>query len=221
MFDDLGHAKVDLNRDDQKGYPEIIYGKSKTSEQILDIIESLLAHDRPILATRVNEEKWTDLKDHLPDHTHYDESSQVLTIGSCPQLEKGKICILSAGTSDYPVAQEAKLTAQWMGCTIQDIHDVGVAGIHRLLAYEEELRQANVVIVVAGMEGALPSVVSGLIQAPVLAVPTSVGYGANLEGLTTMLAMLTSCSSGISVVNINNGFGAAYQAALILRQLNQ
>ena len=220
MFDNLGESKVDIDRDHLKGYPEIVYGLHKTAGQIARVMQSLLDHDKPVLVTRVAKEKWEAIGADFPQ-ADYQEAAQTITIGQCEKIPHGKMVILNAGTSDFPVSEEARVTAEWMGCQVTCIYDVGVAGIHRLLSYQEEIRQANVLVVVAGMEGALPSVVSGLVEAPVIAVPTSVGYGANLEGITTLLAMITSCSSGISVVNIDNGFGGAYQGALFLKQISQ
>lgn len=220
LFDDLGFSKVDLSRSKIKGFPEIIYGEHKTAEQIFEIAQSLIKNHQRVLITKLAEDKWQLLKEKLPEGV-YDRVAEVYTYGQCAQMPTGSLAILSAGTADYFVTQEAKMTAEWMGVKVNCIQDVGVAGLERLLAYVDEIRQASVVVVIAGMEGALPSVVSGLVETPVIAVPTSVGYGANLQGVTTMLAMLTSCSSGISVVNIDNGFGAAYQAALIIKLLNR
>lgn len=220
MFEDIGYSKVDIDREKLKGFPEIVYGKHKTAEQIVGICQTLYAHDKPILVTGVTSEKAIIICKQLP-FVQYDNVAKLVHYGKCDVLPKGKVLVLCAGTADYPVAEEARMTAEWMGCQVDSIYDVGVAGLGRLLSYVEQIRQASVVIVVAGMEGALPSVVSGLIERPLIAVPTSVGYGANLQGVTTLLAMLTSCSSGISVVNIDNGFGAAYQAALIIKLLNE
>lgn len=220
LFDDVGFGKVDMMREKLKGFPEIIYGEYKTAEHILEIAKSLIEeHDR-VLITKLAENKWFEIKNELP-HGIYDKEAEIYSYGQCNQMKKGSLVVLSAGTADYFVTQEAYLTGRWMGANVSCIQDIGVAGLARLLSYVDEIRQASVVIVIAGMEGALPSVVSGLIDTPLIAVPTSVGYGANLNGITTMLAMLTSCSSGISVVNIDNGFGAAYQAALIIRLLNK
>lgn len=220
LFEDLGFGKVDFNREKMKGFPEIIYGEYKSTEQIIAISEELMdAHGR-VLITKLSNDKWLNIKTRLPKG-NYDEDAQLFYYGKCRPIKKGSALILSAGTADYSITQEAFLTAKWMGISITDIQDIGVAGLERLLSYIDEIRRADVLIVIAGMEGALPSVVSGLVERPVIAVPTSIGYGANLQGVTTMLAMLTSCSSGISVVNIDNGFGAAYQAALIIRLMNK
>ena len=216
LFNDIGFSKVDIHREKMKGFPEIVYGEYKTAEHILAISKKLIeAHDR-VLVTKISKEKWVLIEAELPTGI-YDEQAQIYSYGACASMPEGKLLILSAGTADYSVTQEAALTAKWMGAKVDILQDIGVAGLGRLLSYTEEIRSADVLIVIAGMEGALPSVVSGLVETPLIAVPTSVGYGANLEGVTTMLAMLTSCSSGISVVNIDNGFGAAYQGSLIIR----
>ncbi len=220
LFEDLGFSKVDTNREKLKGFPEVVYGEHKAPEHILGIVNKLVEKHQRVLITRFDEDKYAAIKEELPKGS-YDAKARVYVYGENKKMSKGTLLIISAGTADYFVTQEAYLTAKWMGLEVKAIHDVGVAGLGRLLSYADEIREADVVIVVAGMEGALPSVISGLIDTPLIAVPTSVGYGANLEGLTTMLAMLTSCSSGISVVNINNGFGAAYQAALIIKLLNK
>lgn len=220
MFEDLGFSKVDILREKVKGFPEIVYGLHKTPQQILEISKAIMQANQKLLITRLDKEKWQTICKQLPEGV-YDEIGQTYTVSQCQPMNKGRIVIVSAGTSDDKVVFEAYQTLKWMGCRVEIIQDVGVAGLSRLLSYLEELRQANVIIVVAGMEGALPSVVSGLVESPVIAVPTSVGYGSNLDGLTTLLAMATSCSSGISVVNIDNGFGAAYQAALFIKQLNR
>lgn len=221
LFEDIGISKVDLNREKLKGFPEVIYGEHKTAEQIVKIALKLIDFHQKVLITRMAKNKWDEIKEHLPQEGTYYEAAQIYTFGKCRPLEKGNIALLCAGTADLYAAEEARVTAEWMGCQVTPIYDVGVAGLGRLLSYTEEMRKASVLVVVAGMEGALPSVVSGLVETPVIAVPTSVGYGANLNGVTAMLAMLTSCSSGISVVNIDNGFGAAYQGALILKLLNE
>lgn len=219
LFEDIGFSKVDTGRENLKGFPEIIYGEYKTADQILRIAQVLIAkHDR-VLITKISKEKWLEICDFLPEGI-FDKEAEIYSYGQCKAMNNGEAVILSAGTADYPVTQEAYLTSRWMGANVTCIQDIGVAGLSRLLSCVDEIRKASVVIVIAGMEGALPSVVSGLVDVPVIAVPTSIGYGANLGGITTMLAMLTSCSSGISVVNIDNGFGAAYQSSLILKLLN-
>lgn len=215
-FEDLGFSKVDYDRAQRQGFPEVIYGEGKTVEQITAIMEKLIAKHNKVMVTRVNEAKGEALIAHFPT-AKYDATARIVLYGEPTQIFGGEVMILCAGTSDLFVAEEAAITAQWMGCKVKKLYDVGVAGIDRLLAYREEITQASVLIVVAGMEGALPSVVGGLVQRPVIAVPTSIGYGAHQQGLTTLLAMVSSCASGMSVVNIDNGFGAAYQAALILK----
>lgn len=220
-FVDIGSAKIDVDRAQRKGFSEIVYGSSKTAEQIEKIVNVLLEKNGNALVTRVNEEKYAYLDAHIPDLA-YDEESQVLTVGKPnPKLKIGLMYVVCAGTSDLPIAKEAVQVAEWMGANVKYLWDVGVAGLYRLLYYTDELRKADVIIAVAGMEGSMPTVLAGLVDSPVIAVPTSIGYGANMQGMTTMLSMLTSCSSGITVTNIDNGFGAAYQASLILRRMNK
>ena len=220
-FVDIGSAKIDVDRAQRKGFSEIVYGSSKTAEQIEKIVNVLLEKNGNALVTRVNEEKYAYLDAHIPDLS-YDEESQVLTVGKPnPKLKIGLIYVACDGTSDLPIAKEAVQVAEWMGANVKYLWDVGVAGLNRLLYYTDELRKADVIIAVAGMEGSMPTVLAGLVDSPVIAVPTSIGYGANMQGITTMLSMLTSCSSGITVTNIDNGFGAAYQASLILRRMNK
>lgn len=221
MFVDLDVSKVDINRQKIKGFPEIIYGEYKKAHQIIDIMKILIKEHNKVLVTRVNQKKWQIIRNEIKN-VSYNEDGQVITYlkGELEPLP-GKIALLSAGTSDYKVIEEARLTAEWMGCEVDVIQDIGVAGLGRLISHIDQIREANVVIAVAGMEGALPTVISGLIDTPLIAVPTSVGYGASQGGMTALNSMLTSCSSGITVVNIDNGFGAAYQAALILNQLRK
>ena len=221
LSDELGYATVDLDRKRRQGVGEVIYGAGKTAEQIAGITASLVkAGQQLVMATRVDEAKALDtlalLPAELAERSSYDETARILLTGEMPVADgDGIVVVCCAGTSDLPVAEEAALVAEALGNEVQRIYDVGVAGIHRLLAREEELRAAQCVIAVAGMEGALPSVIGGLMSCPVIAVPTSVGYGASFGGVTALLAMLNSCASGVSVVNIDNGFGAAYQASLI------
>lgn len=218
---DLGFAQVDSARGIRQGVGEVIYGAGKTAEQIADIAMALEATgQRHILATRVSPDKHDALAELLATRGHaapdYHPASQLCVFGGMPQpTGAGTILVVAAGTSDLAVAEEAALTAQFLGNEVRLVMDVGVAGIHRLLAHAEEISRASVVIAVAGMEGALASVVGGLTSAPVIAVPTSVGYGASYGGLAALLAMMNSCASGVSVVNIDNGFGAGYQAHLI------
>ncbi len=212
-FDDLGYAKIDYHREIRTGVPEIIYCEGKTAGQICGIVENMLAHGAErIFGTRCSREKYEAVRSVCPD-MEYDETSRIVSRGTPAEpSNNGKIAVACAGTSDLPVAREAALTARFLGNEVEEIYDVGVAGIHRLLAKLDVLAQANVVIAVAGMEGALASVIGGLTDKPVIAVPTSVGYGAGAGGLAALLAMLNSCASGVSVVNIDNGFGAGYMA---------
>lgn len=211
-FEDLGFAKLDYHRSLRQGAAEVIYGASKTSLQMIKIIESMLENGQErILITKLSSEAADEIK-KVHDIKYYD-IAKLGIIGGFPEPNgRGKIVIATGGTSDMPIAEEAALTAQMYGNEVVRIYDVGVAGIHRLLSYKEELMSASVVIAVAGMEGALASVVGGLVDCPVIGVPTSVGYGTALGGMTALFSMLNSCSSGVSVVNIDNGFGAGYLA---------
>ncbi len=216
---DLGYAQVDLSRGERQGAGEVIYGEGKTAEQIAGIIDALAAAGQPrVLATRVDAKKAGEVSRLITFGIalEYHDRARLLVAGGLPEPDgNGTVVVASAGTSDLPVAEEAALTAEFLGNQVERVYDVGVAGLHRLLAQEETLKNAQVIVAVAGMEGALASVIGGLVSAPVIAVPTSVGYGASLGGVTALLAMLNSCASGVSVVNIDNGFGAAYQASLI------
>ncbi len=218
-YQDLGYAAVDHHRHLRNGFPEVVFGQGKTPEQIVGILRELLAHDSDILVTRIDRDKAHAVRRDLPQ-LEWDETSRTLTLRKSPwkNLGRGPVCVVCAGTSDLPVAAEAKITASMMGNAVDLIVDVGVAGIHRLLDRLDILERATVIVVVAGMEGALPSVVGGLVSRPIVAVPTSIGYGAALGGMTTLLAMLNSCVAGVTVVNIDNGFGAGYAAALINRR---
>lgn len=218
-FENLGFARIDHHRTLRKGYPETIFCQGKTTDQIIAIADRLLANDSLTLATRIETSTAQALQERFP-HVEYDELARTVVIKptSSPLPTKGLVAVLSAGTADLPVAREAVVTARAMGAKVECFFDVGVAGIHRLLACTEQLRQAHALVVAAGMEGALASVVCGLVDAPVIAVPTSVGYGANFNGLAALLTMLNSCASGISVVNIDNGYGAGYSAAVINNQ---
>ena len=213
-IDDLGFASLDLSRNRRNGFPEIIYGEGKTKEQIEKIIASLEKENLPVLATRVDREKGQYLLEKIP-HGFYYETARAFVVNPTPIHSEHYIAVVTAGTSDMPVAEEAAITAETFGNPVKRIYDVGVAGIHRLFNRLDDIRGASVIIVIAGMEGALVSVVAGLVDVPVIAVPTSVGYGSNLQGLTTLMSMLTSCASGVTVVNIDNGFGAAYSASMI------
>lgn len=219
-FEDLGFCKLDIDREERTGFPEVVFGAGKTIEQIETIVGRLMAHHNRALVTRLTPEKGEDLAAMIPG-TVFHETAGLLQYGEAETRLPGHIAVLCGGTSDIPVAEEAALTAEWMGCRVQRIYDVGVAGIDRLLAYREEIRRAHVVIVVAGMEGALVSVVGGMVRRPVVAVPTSVGYGAHMQGVTPMLAMMTSCATGVAVMNIDNGFGAACYASTILQLVKE
>jgi hypothetical protein len=214
---DLAFAKVDGHRTLRKGFPEVIYSEGKTPAHVVKIAKAILRHNDNLLATRVPPETARALKRAFPKAIWH-ETARVVTVTRKPQPKTGGvIAVLSAGTTDIPVAEEAAVTADIMGNVVRRYYDVGVAGLHRLLALNHELIEANVLIVCAGMEGALPSVVGGLVDKPVIAVPTSVGYGAAFGGIAALLGMLNSCASGVTVVNINNGFGAGYAASLMNR----
>lgn len=214
-FEDLGFAKIDHHRNLRNGYPEVIYCQGKTVEHIKAIVERLMVRDCNIMATRAGKEVYEGILEVTADAVYYDMARIVVVRKRELTPSEKVIAVVTAGTSDIPVAEEAAVTAETMGNRVDRIYDVGVAGIHRLLAKTEVLMQANVLVVVAGMEGALASVVGGLVDKPVIAVPTSVGYGANFGGLSALLTMLNSCASGIGVVNIDNGFGAGYLASMI------
>ena len=214
-FKDLGFAKIDNHREIRTGYPEVIYCQGKTPEQVKQIIAFMLTKGNNILATRATEEIYFCCKE-LDEKLEYNALGHTITVKIKDiQPPDTHIAIITAGTSDIPVAEEAAVTAEIFGNNVTRFFDVGIAGIHRLYSNLEEIRKARVVVVIAGMEGALPSLVGGLVDKPVIAVPTSVGYGANFHGLSALLGMLTSCASGISVVNIDNGFGAGYMASMI------
>ena len=217
-FENLGFAHVDHHRAIRTGYPEVIFCQGKTENQVVEIAKRIYSKQSRVLATRVS----VNIAEQLIDHfnlAEYDEVARTVFIpGVEPIKSIGRVLVVSAGTSDLSVAREASVTAHAMGSQVESIYDVGVAGIHRLLAYREKLNSAKVVVVVAGMEGALASVVGGLVNVPVVAVPTSVGYGANFGGISALLTMLNSCASGVTVVNIDNGFGAGYAAAMINNQ---
>ncbi len=214
-FEDLGFAKVDHHRKIRNGYPEVIYCQGKTMEQIKAIVQRLMEHDNNIMATRAGREVFEAIGEITEDAVYYEQARIVVIQRREVAASEKVIAVVTAGTSDIPVAEEAAVTAEVMGNKVDRIYDVGVAGIHRLLANTDALMKANVLVVVAGMEGALASVVGGMVDKPVIAVPTSVGYGANFGGLSALLTMLNSCASGIGVVNIDNGFGAGYLASMI------
>ncbi|MCQ2585294.1 MAG: nickel pincer cofactor biosynthesis protein LarB [Treponema sp.] len=215
-FEDLDYAKIDLHRSVRQGAAEVIYGAGKTAQQITGICQAMKkAGQETILITRMSPEKAAEVKKEIDDLSYF-ELPQVGIVGKMPEKDgKGKIVICTGGTSDMPVAEEAALTCEAFGNDITRLYDVGVAGIHRLLAHMDDIMSARVIIAIAGMEGALASVVGGLADCPVIAVPTSVGYGASFQGLSALLSMLNSCASGISVVNIDNGFGAGFLASRI------
>lgn len=214
-FEDLGFAKVDHHRSLRVGMPEVIFGPGKDPAHLVEIFSKLAQRGNNVLATRVNVEQVRAVRKRLKKAEHNKVARTLVLRQNGEITGKGKIVIVCAGTSDVPVAEEAAVTAELMGNEIGRVYDVGVAGIHRLLAHKSELSEARVLIVCAGMEGALPSVVGGLVGVPVIAVPTSVGYGASFGGLTAMLGMMNSCASNVTVVNIDNGFGAAYVASMI------
>jgi len=215
---DLGFAKIDTDRLRRCGIPEVIYSPGKTAEQIVDIMRALRDAGQDVLATRVSADQWGRVRNEFPEAL-YDETARLVRIDVAGAREaRGLVAVVCAGTSDLPVAEEAAITAETMGSKVERVYDVGIAGLHRLLKHMDVIRSAHAVVVVAGMEGALPSVVGGLIDKPIVAVPTSVGYGTSMNGLSALLAMLNSCVPGISVVNIDNGFGAGVAAALVNRE---
>lgn len=219
-FEDLGFAKLDHHRALRNGFPEVIYCPGKRTEHIIEIAGKLTQRSRKVLATRVTPEVAAAIKEAFPQATYHELARIVVFPGlsEAPASEvqtNGTVLIVAAGTADLPVAEEAFVTASEMGSHVERLYDVGVAGLHRLLSSQNRLYEANVIVVVAGMEGALPSVIGGLVSRPVVAVPTSVGYGANFQGLSALLTMLNSCATGIGVVNIDNGFGGGYLAHLI------
>ena len=218
-FEDIDFAQIDHHRSLRKGFPEVIFGEGKTAEQVMEIMGRMARNKENLLVTRLDAEKAEAVQKKFPQAL-YHPLSRVLTIIPKSIVKKsggGLVLVISAGTSDIPVAEEAFLTAQIMGNQTEYLYDVGIAGLHRLIAKHEKVLSASVLIVVAGMEGALPSVVGGLVDRPVIAVPTSIGYGASFNGLAALLGMLNSCASGVAVVNIDNGFGAGYLATLINR----
>jgi len=211
----LGHTRVDLERKARTGAGEVIFGQGKTPAHIVEIARALHARGEGVLATRLAPEAARALLENFPEAEHH-ERARIVRVGRGGDKRAGSfVALVSAGTADMPVAEEARLTAEFFGSAVETFYDCGIAGLHRLAGVIERIRQARVIVAVAGMEGALPSVVAGLVAAPVIAVPTSVGYGANFGGLTALLAMMNSCANGVSVVNIDNGFGAGYNAHLI------
>lgn len=216
LYEDLSFAKVDHQRERISGFPEVVYCERKTPEQVATIVKAIYDRSGLALGTRAAEAHFAAVKEILPEAVFHTEAG-IITVGE-PREQIGNVAICTAGTTDIPVAEEAALTAWMCGAEVHRYYDVGVAGIHRLLDQVDEIRKANAVVAVAGMEGALASVIGGLVSAPVVAVPTSVGYGANFGGLSALLAMLNSCAAGTAVVNIDNGFGGGFMAAKINRQ---
>jgi NCAIR mutase (PurE)-related protein len=217
-YEDLGFAKVDSHRDLRRGFPEVILCLGKSTPQIVEIARRMSDSHSLVLATRASASIYEQLRKSLRGKpVKYHERAGIVSIGAPPKASRGSVLVVTAGTSDIPVAEEAGVTAELMGCKVTRLYDVGVAGVHRVLDRRDLLRKAKVIIVVAGMEGALPSVVAGLVKAPVIAVPTSVGYGASFDGMAALLGMMNSCAPGVAVVNIDNGFGAGYLAAMMNR----
>ncbi len=216
-FEDLGFAKLDMHRKTRQGIAEVVYGAGKEAEQIISIVDKFMSGGQePVIVTRISRDKADELLKRYPDECVYNEAAGLATVGKIPEPSgTGTIVVATGGTSDIPVAEEAALTAEALGNEVVRLYDVGVAGLHRLLNHMDEIMSANVIVAIAGMEGALASVIGGLADCPVIAVPTSVGYGASFHGLSSLLSMLNSCASGVSVVNIDNGFGAGYVASMI------
>lgn len=216
MYEDMGFARLDTDRKRRSGFPEVIYCAGKPDEYLVDIYAKMIEETGEAFGTRASEHKYEIVKNRIPD-IQYDSVSRILKYENPNKIRKGCIAVCSAGTADIPVAEEAAQTAEFFGARVNRIYDVGVSGIHRLLSKVEEIQEANCVVAVAGMEGALASVIGGLVKNPVIAVPTSVGYGANMNGLSALLTMINSCANGIAVVNIDNGYGAGYMATQINR----
>ena len=217
-LEELSYATLDTQREVRTGYPEVVYCGGKTPQQVRGILEVMVRRDSPILATRADEERYAAVRDLSPD-LRFDPVSRTITRMSVGAPASSRpVAVVTAGTSDIPVAEEAAVTAEVFANRVERVYDVGIAGLHRLLNRLTVIREATVIVAVAGMEGALPSVLAGLVDAPVVAVPTSVGYGASFGGLAALLGMLTSCAAGVAVVNIDNGFGAGYLASLIARK---
>ena len=217
-YENIGYARVDHSRAVRQGFPEVIFGQGKTKEQIIGIFERLVARAPNVLITRTTPEVYGEIRNVFTEAEWHADARLIRVLRDRTELGTGEISIVTAGTSDIPVAEEAALTAEAMGNRVKRIWDAGVAGIHRILAEREILQNSRVVVVVAGMEGALPSVVGGLVKVPVIAVPTSIGYGASFGGVAALLGMLNSCASNVTVVNIDNGFGAGFVASLINRK---
>ena len=216
-YNDLGFARIDHQREIRTGYPEIVYCAGKTIEQVKEIFSSMVKRENNIFGTRADNEMFEAVKRVIPEAVYYPEAKIISIKRKVSQIPETQIAVITAGTSDIPVAEEAAVTAELLGNKVIRIYDAGVAGIHRLVDKLPEIKNCRVIIVIAGMEGALASVVGGLVDKPVIAVPTSIGYGANFGGISALLAMLTSCAAGVSVVNIDNGFGAGFSASMINR----
>ena len=215
-FEDMGYAKLDMHRKMRSGFPEVIFCSGKPDEFLVKIYKRMAEADGQAFGTRASEHQYELVTKEIPDIT-YDPVSRILKLERTPKERKGLVAVVTGGTADIPVAEEAAQTAEYFGTNVERIYDVGVSGIHRLLAQTDKLQQANCIVAVAGMEGALASVVGGLVSNPVIAVPTSVGYGANFGGLSALMTMINSCANGIAVVNIDNGYGAGYMATQINR----
>ena len=215
-FEDLGYAKVDHHRALRTGFPEVIFGATKSADQIISIMKKLAADGGNVMATRCSADTFAKVSREIPEAV-YHEQARIIALMQEERQDKGRVAVVTAGTSDIPVAEEAAVTSEILGSRVDRVYDVGVAGIHRLIARLDVIREADAVVAVAGMEGALASVLGGLVEVPVVAVPTSVGYGANLGGISALLSMLNSCANGIGVVNIDNGFGAGYLATMIAK----
>ena len=217
-FEDLGHARVDHARAARQGFPEVVFGAGKTRAQVVEIVEAIARRSPNLLVTRTDEGTYGEVRNVCTEAEWHPAARMIRVMRDPTERGSGTVMVVTAGTSDIPVAEEAALTAEAMGNRVERVWDAGVAGIHRIMAERERLRAARVLVVAAGMEGALPSVVGGLVSVPVIAVPTSVGYGASFSGLAALLGMLNSCSSNVTVVNIDNGFGAGFVAGLINRK---
>lgn len=215
-FEDMGYAKLDLHRQVRSGFPEVVFCSGKADEHLLHIFETLYRENGEVLGTRANEHQYELVKGSIPEIV-YDPISHILKIEKDDKIRKGKIAVCTAGTADIPVAEEAAQTAEYFGNHVERLYDVGVSGLHRLLSRLDVIQSANCVVAVAGMEGALASVIGGLVDKPVIAVPTSVGYGASMHGISALLTMINSCANGVATVNIDNGYGAGYLASQINR----
>lgn len=215
-FEELGYAKLDTHRKLRSGFAEVVYCSGKADQHLLDIYERLYQEDGEVLGTRASKEQYEMIRNHLPE-VRYDEISHILKIEKEGKGRIGKIAVCSAGTADIPVAEEAAQVAEYFGTNVERIYDIGVSGLHRMLSKLDTIQSANCIVAVAGMEGALASVLGGLVDKPVIAVPTSIGYGASMHGLSALLTMINSCANGIAVVNIDNGYGAGYMATQINR----